>query len=416
MKKSKLFLNKEMKMLTLLYLMFAIIFSIVEYNLTGDFKIFLLASEALSNGENIYERSYIDGFKYFYSPLFAILLTPLTYIPFEVSATLWNLFSFFLLARVFLLISKLYIPVQYKLPKIYLLTFLVSLFPIYANFHMTQMSVFMLYAIFETIYLSSKKHHIVAALLLSFAINIKILPIVFIPYFIYRKEFKLTIYIAVFYLLYLIAPALIIGFKQNAALLSSWMNNLNPMKSQNVIDLSERGFHSITTLFSTLFTNEFNPHEYPLRRHIIVLEENTVGWIINSFRAGLILLTLYFLNSLPFRKNNNPGKSFREVSYLCLIIPLIFPHQQTYGFLFILPAAYYTIHFFYNAKNEIKKTWRHKTALILAIISFLIINLELILGLYRKLFWHYKTLTYGTLILLIVLILCKPRHLKTEIN
>ena len=101
---------KKSRISALLFVVFAIVFLIVEFNRIGDFKIFLLASEALGNNDNIYSRYYIAGFRYFYSPLFAVLIYPLTLIPDVVSGAIWNLISFMMLGRTFWLIQKMFLP------------------------------------------------------------------------------------------------------------------------------------------------------------------------------------------------------------------------------------------------------------------------------------------------------------------
>ncbi|MCD4732360.1 MAG: DUF2029 domain-containing protein [Bacteroidales bacterium] len=409
-------MNKS-RISALLFAVFAIVFLIVEFNRIGDFKIFLLASEALGNNENIYSRHYIAGFRYFYSPLFAILIYPLTLIPEVVSGAIWNLISFMMLGRTFWLIQKMFLPDDIKLQRIYLLSFAAAIFPIYTNFHHTQMSAFMLYSIFECIYqVNYKKQKVLGAGILALAINVKILPIVFIPYFIYRKEFRVAFFTIFFLIIYLALPGLIIGNEFNSELVVSWWKAIDPLKSRNIIDVDEKTLHSLTSLFSTLFTDQFSVNELTLKRNILTLDETVVSRIINIVRLVLIFFTFYFLRTWPFRKQKEPLAIFWEVSYICLLIPLIFPHQQTYGFLLLFPAIYYLIFYFLHSKPFFKHPWKFYLITALGLFAFLIINLELLLGLYRELFWHYKTLTYGAILLLIALALSRPSIIEPALE
>ena len=397
-------------------MVFAIVFLIAEYSRIGDFEIFLRASVALGNNEDIYKISYIHGFKYFYSPLFAVFIYPLTLIPSSLAGLIWNSLSFFLLARIFWLISEMFLKnFQIDIKKIQTLTFIAVLLPVYANFHATQMSVFVLYSIIECLYqIRKNKYPVFGAAILALAINIKILPIVIIPYLLYRKEFKAIILTLIFTLIYLIIPGLLLGMKTNLELHLSWLRLIDPTTTINIIDLNERGLHSVTSLVSSLFTDYTNPYELTIKRNILNLNESTVSLIITIIRSFLILFTLYFLRTLPFRKQKNPLFVFWEVSYICLVIPLIFPHQQIYAFLLILPAAYYLVFYFMNAKPSYINKWKFHLVKGLGIGAFLIINLQLILGMYREIFWHFKTITYGVILLMIVLAFCVPSKLISE--
>lgn len=404
--------------LTTIFTLFTIIFLIAEYKVLGDFSIFLLASEALGNGEDIYAIRYLYGFQYFYSPLFAVLLYPLTLIPKEAAGLIWNLLSFGMLARTFVLIRQLFIPsTTLKLTKLQLIVALAMIFPIYSNFHATQMSAFILYAILESINLIIyKKKYLLGGALLALAINIKLLPLVFIPYFVYRKKFSAVLYTLIFTVIYLIAPIPFLGFETNYQLHLGWLETINPLKDANIIDLNERGLHSLTSLISTWFTDYRNPYELTYRRHIMLLDIETIGLIINTARLALVLFTIYFLRTMPFQPAKSKLHRFWEVSYLSILIPLIFPHQQVYAFYLLLPAAYYVIYYLTSIKLAFDKSWKINLIYSLAILAFLFINLELILGLYRKVFWFYKLLSYGSLLLLVVLTICHPKYLENKIE
>jgi len=381
-----------------------------EYNRIGDFKIFLLASEALLRGEDIYAISYVAGFKYFYSPFFAILIRPLTALSYENVSLLWNLLGILMLIRVFSIIHK-YFLAHYSKNRQWLnfLVLAAAAFPIYINFHSTQMSAFVLYTVIESIYQAEvKKRAWAAGLLLALSVNIKILAIVFVPYLIYRRYFKSLLFFILGSVLFLVSPSAVLGWQENLDLHAQWFSSINPTKKSNIIDLNERGLNGITSLVSSLFSDFRNPYEVDLKRHITVLPENTIGVIINTIRLGLILFTLYFLRTLPFKKSNNSVHRFWEISYLCLLIPLIFPHQQTYAFFMVLPAVFYMVYFLKTSKVHFRQKWKYHSIAGLFLLACVVINLDLILGAFRNYFWYYKTLTYGALFLLIALSFSKP--------
>lgn len=393
---------------------FATVFLIAEYNRLGDFSVFLLASEDILSNKNIYTELYATGLHYYYSPFFALLVLPLTLLPYALSATLWKIFNFFLLYKSFGLLSKFHPKIKSQ-NKLFVLAFIAVLFTVYHNFHLVQMTVFILYITLVGLYLIFYRNHKVwGASLIALAINIKILPIVFIPYLFYRKQYKAGFAIVIVFIAMLYLPALVIGFDYNQTLLSEWWKLLNPSNSENIVDLSESGLHSLTTLISTWFSDFKNSFELDIDRHLLVLPTATLSLIINLVRLFIVSLSLYFFKWPPFRNAQSKVNQLWELSFLFLCIPLIFPHQQIYAFLFCLPAAYYTLYFLMQKKQLNIGHTKLKVIVILFCLAFILINLELFLGLYRHYFWHFKTLTYGAISLLITLLLCTPKHLPSE--
>lgn len=393
------------------------IFIFSEYNRIGDFRIFLMASKDLSSRIDLYSMSYISGFHYYYSPLFATLLYPFTKIPPQIIGLLWNSLSIILLWRTTYIFNNYFLKSYNIDKKLTLFALFAISFPLYATLHMTQMSIFILYAIIESLYRIIKtKQKLLGALLLALAINIKILPIVFIAYLIYRNELKATLYVILFTALYLFIPSLVLGTQYNNELISSWCHIINPLNTLNTIDLDERGFHSITSLISALLTDQIGPYELHLKRNICNLNTKTVAYCINFIRLAFVLFTLHFLKKNIFKKENNKLKLFWEISYICLVIPLIFPHQQTYGFLLLFPAMYYITFYILNIKKSLLKNIKIRTIYITTFLSVIIINLELLLGEYRNYYWHFKTLTYGAVLLSITLALCNPNKIKSQLT
>jgi hypothetical protein len=77
----------------------------------GDFDVFLGAGQKLSEQQNIYRPPFIKDLQYFYSPFFALLLVPFSYLPFFVTELAWLLLSTYLLYRIWKLTTR-YLPVQ----------------------------------------------------------------------------------------------------------------------------------------------------------------------------------------------------------------------------------------------------------------------------------------------------------------
>ena len=389
-------------------ILIGIIFLLAELKRVSDFGIFLQASEDILLEKNIYQIWYGVGFRYYYSPLFALLISPLTFFPDYLAASVWSVLGFMLLIRTVHLLHS-YVATVENPGKLNFLAILCGVTVIYANFHNNQMSAFILWTMIESLEQIKKGRWALGSAILGLGINIKLLPLVIVPYLIYRSYYKAGIFTFIWVGLFLILPAAWIGWDFNISLLKSYWNYVNPTLKQNVIDIDEPGLLSISSLITSWFTDQFSLNELGLRRHIVVLSEEIIGFIILFLRIAFVLFTLYFLKWPPFTKPRSNLHQLWEVSYLCLVAPLIFPHQQTYGFLLILPALFFGLYFI-RSKDFNVKFWMKA----LFILGIVLINSELIFGNYKKTLLNYKVLTYGVLILLVVLAQLSPIKKPTK--
>ena len=395
-----------------------LVFLIIESSGKGDFHIFLEASKSLINGENIYEKTYFDGYHYFYSILFTLLIYPLTFLPTHLAIFLWLCVNIFFLYRLYVTINKL-LPLyllSHKFKKwFWILTAIFSLRLILENLHVAQITIFLLYLCIEGLYMIYNKKVVRGSILIALGINIKLLPVVILPYLLYRRKFKAAGLIVLFGTWFLFIPVLFIGQDEFETLMITWLNLINPLNTQHLLDVEERSFHSITTLLSTLFVENV-PDIYALKikRNITDISLENLSRIITSTRLILIAFTLYYLRSRPFTKLKDQVKRFWEVSYILCLIPLIFPHQQHYGFLFMVPAFTYCIYYillFHNYLPALKKY----SVIIFLVIIYLLVNLKLLLGNFNEYYEHFKILTYGAIFLLVILsVLIPPKPLKNS--
>lgn len=388
----------------------------------GDFNIFISASKDLLLGKNIYRIHYNEWYHYYYDVVFALILVPFTYLPLFVTKFCWLILNVFFVYRIWKIIKE-WLPLS-ELNKNNKLVFSILSFIFIVrflrdNFHLAQLTIFILYLTLEGLFLINKNRTIAGSLLIALGIDIKLLPIVIIPYLVYRNQWKAALCTIGFIILLLFLPMIFIGFDYNNFLLVERWHLINPMNQEHILDTSERSFHSLTTLLTTLLVKNCGDiHALTLKRNIADISIEKLNIVINIVRGALILFALYFLRTMPFKATSYKIQKLYEVSYLCLIIPLIFPHQQFYAFFFIFPAStyllFYLVFIFFN-KNNLRKSKYFKTKklslIVILSISYFLTNSHFILGQFNYLYDHYKTLTYGALILIILLAFCKPDKL-----
>jgi hypothetical protein len=157
----------------------------------------------------------------------------------------------------------------------------------------------------------------------------------------------------------------------------------------------------MTTLVSVLFHAHCDDtHILPLRRHIWDCDVQTVKWISLISRLILVASFLWVLRSRPFVEGRREHY-FQEWAYLLTLIPLIFPHQQHYAFLMMLPGLACLLSPYFTGAA----VWRWKSLRAwLLVLIFMAINIHFLLGVWSSYYNHFKILTYGGLVALILLL------------
>jgi len=391
----------------------------------GDFKVFLEAAKLVRDGENPYNEwlfvSEGNYCLYYYSPLWAVLLIPFSYLPNFIPNIIWLTANIFFLYRIYHLL-KSFIDLNFitrrQLNWILLLSVIMSLRFILYNLGMIQMTIFLLWGVLESFRLIQDKKTVYGGILLALIINIKILPIVILPYLLYRGYIKGFVYTLIFSIVFLYLPMLYTGWSTNNLLLTEWWSVINPSNPEHQIE-TDLGLHSLTALVPTLLTETLG--KISIQRNIFNLSENTAIYVLNVTRLILIILTLFFLKWPPFIFARNKLFQLRELAYIMLLIPLIFPHQQKYAFILTVPALFYLNHFIIlnlPLRREVMSSLRWYALITIMSLSFILMTLSTdgIIGKeFNIITQHFKTITWGTLLFIIALLLASPKiTLKTK--
>jgi hypothetical protein len=376
-----------------------VVFCSVEISTLGDFSIFIEASKGLSTNENIYTKTFFDGYHYYYSILFAVVLKLFNWVDIVVLKFIWIYLNYLCFIHLLYLLNKYYLSKVKQTNHKYLLlifSFLFCLTFLIQNLHSSQISLFILWCSIYSLKLIYQNKSWQGAFILAVGINIKILPLVLLPVLIFNGKIKDAIYVVVFYFILFVLPVFILGIDYFFELIKSWWQLINPLTNKHVLDVEERSFHSLTTYLSVLLVE--NTHELyilPIKRNILNVEFSTLKIVIFLVRIVLALSVLALINKPFFKSKYVYFKTEIGYAFVLLLVPLIFPHQQHYAFVFCLPAAICT-YYYYLIVNK-------KSILFFLIVSFLCFNLKLILGEFNDYYEHFKLITYGALILMFLL-------------
>jgi len=365
----------------------------------GDFFIYCYAASCLEQGNDIYTRTYLGGYHYYYSVAFALVLKPLLSLPFYGLKFTWLALNLGAYLHLFYLLMKTSVVKQlsdFKQRLFLLLLFLLTLRVLYENIHTSQITILLLWCSVYGVSLVLQQKNVVGGFLIGLAINIKLMPIVLLPYLLYRGYYKALVWVLLTIGGLFFLPGLIVGMDYNMFLLARWWELINPTETRHVLDTDERSFHGLTTLLSTLLVEKVpDLYALPNRRHLMDVSLTTLSFVILTARLILVSLSLYFLGGTPFKKRNDGFVAF-EISYILMVVPLIFPHQQHYGFIFMAPAMACILFVVVNQSDSFR-SFRGVNALLIFV--FLTFTLKLLLGEFNRYYEHYKILTYGALLL-----------------
>lgn len=205
---------------------------VCQINNDGDFKVFLEAASVLKKGETPYHLWFVHhNCLYLYSPFFASLLIPFISLPHVLVNILFLLSTLYFTARCFTLLKK-YLPQNFSKrwqnELLLIIPFLFTArFWLY-NISLLQMTVFMLWCMLESLDKIEKGKYWSGGFILALGINIKLLPIVILPYLFMRMRWKAFLPIFIFSIFFLIAPGIFFGWNFNLQLLHGWWAEINP--------------------------------------------------------------------------------------------------------------------------------------------------------------------------------------------
>jgi hypothetical protein len=400
-----------------IYCLFTIIYIAKVSPGPCDFYIYLSASKDLFQGKDIFAVNYMGCFHYYYSVLFAILIYPFNYLPLLLAQYIWLYFNAFLMWQIIKILGGYFklslLPVKEQWV-FFILCCAFSAKFVLANLYVHQITILILYLIVQGLeYIFSGKE-ILGAILIAIGINIKILPILLLPYLIYRRKFIASGLIVIIYALMLLLPAMVIGFHQNNILLSSWWQLVNPMNKEHLMDIDQKGFHSLTSFLANLLT--YTPPDkqgLQMRHNIANLSLTQLTYVINAVRLVLVAFSLYFLRTRPFYTVITKSHRYWEISYILLITPLIFPHQQHYSFILAVPCMWHILYYVLKDHKNMSK-FRFGLISTALTISFLTINATFLLGEFNPFYESFKILTYGVLLLVPLLAVTVPDTRVTQ--
>jgi hypothetical protein len=382
----------------------------------ADFHCFYIAGQRALIHQDIYVLKDRETSEFRYAPIFAVMMSGLAFFDEATADTIWFVLNFILLIAAFICLKNLVAPQGLDFKSafwLYSLAILSIIRIIFHNFNCGQSNILMLASAAIGLYLISRKNEFAGGLIFAFSIMVKYTPLIFIPYFFFRRKIKLGIIIVASAAFYLALPALFIGPKTNFLYLKTLKNFLT---------------HSTILEQPTILTDK--------NQSLISLVYRFIGpdcsaWFVESgpmpfqsWNIGnpgkkivfLILCGILYILALyrPRKKSALQDNAFLDnIDYCLLFVCVILFNLNAWLHTFILLAPAYFVIVYYLLKCKFKD----RTVLIPWLIS-LIINGFLTRSILGKTATHqllfYSPFTINALIVFFILLrlkLGKKAHL-----
>jgi len=339
----------------------------------ADFGVCYQGGKRILEGETLYRVS--DGhLQYKYSPPSAIFFSLFSLLSYESAKFIWYLSELIFLYLILVLSHKV-LPSRLKRKGVVIIFSLLILAKFYAreielgqvNIHIILILTLMLLAVLN-------HKDVLAGLLWGFTLFFKPYALVFLPYFLLKKRFKLVVTGIVMTILGLLSPVIFYGFNGNIVVLKEWLTSLSQSTSPLLATYDNASLHSF-------FLNIL-----PAQKTVI-----TLVFIICAF----LLIGLSFLGMMFLGKREGLKKpEVLEFSFLFILIPLFSPLGWYYNYLY----SFLAVIFLLNYMDEFPAFLKYGL-----IINFIIIGASLMEILGRDAFRFYTRNSLVVINYLIVL-------------
>ena len=357
----------------------------------SDYKVYHRTAKRIVNKENIYSVKQDGHYVFKYSTTSGIYFIPISFIPLKYAKYIYWLALTILLCIGVNVLYKL-IDNTYKIGvnknSIIILSIIAVIAHIFRELHLGQVNMLLLIMYITLIYFLQQKSKILFALILSVSVFLKPFGLIFFPYLLIKKEYKIIITSIIFIFILALLPLLFYpNWHDFSNLYFDWINELKIELNKKQALLAD-GNHTVFSVFA-----RYTPLKFIL-----------VNQIIEKVYQALVLIIIGAGLFIEFRKKNHNSDIVYQMILLISIIPLL--AFTTYNlFIFELPIILYLI-YFYKDLNITQK--------IMVVVGCILIggNIHEITGsALRDYLIGISVYTFGTISLITALILFKKAKL-----
>jgi len=327
---------------------------------SSDFDVYYYAGKALLNGAPIYsvdgKAATLSQSPFLYPPFFACVISPFSFFSIATAAGLWNILNFLFMVGSGIVLTRSFF---YSLNGLFRqsfrlialrITFLLFIILICLdNLAMAQINpavFFFLVFAFECVL---RKKDTAAGISLAGAIAMKLIPLIFLPYFILKQKWRLVtsclVSLICFFWLF---PSLSVGFQKNLEYYDAFQRSVEGQRTPvklpfyaSQLSPSHQNLQSV--LFRLSIDWDFREHtggpngrafvfRTPIRFSEKTASEIAIASVILLLIAGFYLIS---------RSRMNDSQCLQEISFVLILMFLSAPKMRSHGFIYLVfPLMY----------------------------------------------------------------------------
>ncbi|NIM91552.1 MAG: DUF2029 domain-containing protein [Candidatus Aminicenantes bacterium] len=283
----------------------------------SDFGVCYQGGKRILKGETLYRVS--DGhLQYKYSPPSAVFFSLLGLLPYEVAKFIWYLSELVFLYFILILSYKI-LPTKLKKKGTIIVFSLLILAKFYAReIELGQVNIHIILTLTLMLLAMLSHKYVLAGLCWGLTLFYKPYALVFLPYFLLKKKFRLVATGIVVAIFGLFSPVIFYGFKGNMVVLNEWMASLSRSTSPLLATFDNASLHSF-------FLNILPGQKTELALVFIICV---------SLLIGLSFIGMMFLG----KREDSKKPEVLEFAFLFILIPLLSPLGWYYNYLYSILA------------------------------------------------------------------------------
>ncbi len=332
------FWQRKINLALAIFLLLNIILDIINQRFwLNDFKVYFEAATHLRNHENIYGELFTLGSGYYkYSPFVAFLFIPISFLKYSLAKIIFFCISSIAIITVFYYFQN-WLHYFFKTEKtnnyflIPFFTFLICAVHLQRELHLGNLNMQLICLLIIAFHLIIYQKKLAAGIIIGIATCFKPHFLILLPLFVLRKEWKILFTTIISVLVFLISPAIILGWQNNYNNLSQWLVTMQTHNAGN--EGNEQTFLYMANRFFNLPNSTF-------------VWQSLIALTALSF--GLLCLK-HFKDE---KGNISLQKTDFAMEYFTLIA--IIPNlviTDTEHFLFAMPIIFSLVTFLFFTKN-----------------------------------------------------------------
>ncbi|MFH1360932.1 MAG: glycosyltransferase family 87 protein [Candidatus Omnitrophota bacterium] len=362
----------------------------------SDFRVYYATGERFLEKKDIYSRpdKKITPFKY--SPMFAMLISPLSLLPKHQASLVFFTLNFLSLIGICFVSAKLVGIEELSLRKKIAMFFFSILFTsrfILLVWDSGQVNLIMVFLVLVALYLFENKRAFFGSAFLGLSVMFKYMPAIFLPYLLLRARTGIIILTICFVCIFLALPALYVGVDNQVNYLQKWM----PFITKTSLDQSSWYDYKNQSVYSFAlrYLSPDSPYGRPVGR--LTFQE--------ALLTGIFLAVLIYLLTLQPAANRN-DTNLIDYGLLMIGMAIFNPNAWMTNFVVLLFVYIYLLSYL------MKENFKDKLTLVLMILAFALSSwaAESVVGdQFENLFEELSSVTIAALLLVFALLRLKFR-------